>query len=225
MASLPPCGGVQHRGGLRLSLVEPGSRRSGVSNHPAVTAPWVSYSSATQPSNPSVLAPSTSSASVRRTSLRSDHAPGVLGIVTPSASDLAFGHAVRLDGTPRASALCRAPPLSPPSRPKPEHPPIDRQAERPERGGSGGWSGRASRGHSIAGSLARQGASGGRVDGLGGFGAVSHPVAVATDVDDVTAVEEAVQESGGHDLVVRRAGSRPSAGYPGSRLSIVDACS
>lgn len=29
------------------------------------------------------------------------------------------------------------------------------------------------------------------------------PVAVATDVDDATAVEQAVQQGGGHDLVVQ----------------------
>ncbi len=31
----------------------------------------------------------------------------------------------------------------------------------------------------------------------------SHPVAVAADVDDVAAVEQTVQEGGGHDLVVQ----------------------
>ena len=53
------------------------------------------------------------------------------------------------------------------------------------------------------GALRRDGPGGGRVDGLGEFGVPSHPVAVAPDVDDVAAVEEPVQERGGHHLVMQ----------------------
>lgn len=41
------------------------------------------------------------------------------------------------------------------------------------------------------------------MDRLREFGVASHLVAVATDVDDGTEVKEAVQESGGYDLVVQ----------------------
>ena len=39
------------------------------------------------------------------------------------------------------------------------------------------------------------------VDGLAEIGVAAHAVAVAADVDDVAAVQEPVEESGGHDLV------------------------
>ena len=37
--------------------------------------------------------------------------------------------------------------------------------------------------------------------GRGELGVVPHPVAVAADVDDVTVMDEAVDQRGGHDLV------------------------
>ena len=39
------------------------------------------------------------------------------------------------------------------------------------------------------------------MDGPGEFDVAAHPVAVAPDVDHVAAVEQAVQEGGGHHLV------------------------
>jgi hypothetical protein len=39
------------------------------------------------------------------------------------------------------------------------------------------------------------------MDRLGEFGMAPHPIAVAPDVDDVAAVEQPVQERGGHHLV------------------------
>ena len=44
---------------------------------------------------------------------------------------------------------------------------------------------------------------GGRVDCLGELDVAAHPVAVAPDVDHVGAVEQPVQQRGGHDLVVQ----------------------
>ena len=41
------------------------------------------------------------------------------------------------------------------------------------------------------------------MDGLGELNVAAHPVAVAADVDDVAAVEQPVQQCGGHDLVVQ----------------------
>ena len=56
-------------------------------------------------------------------------------------------------------------------------------------------------GFGVCGVLRRDGPGGGRVDGLGELGVASHAVAVAADVDDVAAVEQPVEQRGGHDLV------------------------
>ena len=55
----------------------------------------------------------------------------------------------------------------------------------------------------VFGMLCGDGAGGSWVDGFGEFGVALHPVAVAPSVDDVAAVEQPVQQRGGHDLVVQ----------------------
>ena len=38
------------------------------------------------------------------------------------------------------------------------------------------------------------------MEGFGEFGVMTHPVAVAADVDDVAVMDEAIDECSGHDL-------------------------
>ena len=41
------------------------------------------------------------------------------------------------------------------------------------------------------------------MEGLGEFGVVTHPVAVAADVNDVAVMDEAIDECSGHDVVAK----------------------
>ena len=77
--------------------------------------------------------------------------------------------------------------------------------ERSDRSGGSRWSREA--GHEAAPPISACTAEMAREavgwDGLGEFHVVSHPVAVAPDVDDMAAVEHPVEQRGGHDLVVQ----------------------
>ena len=55
------------------------------------------------------------------------------------------------------------------------------------------------------------------------FGVMTHAVAVAADVDDVTVVQQPVDECRGHDLVAQDLASHSSK--PLLDVSTVDACS
>ena len=41
------------------------------------------------------------------------------------------------------------------------------------------------------------------MEGFGEFGVMTHPVAVAADVDDVAVMDEAIDECSGHDFVAQ----------------------